>query len=228
MTHLPVSQREPFPPRWAFFVLALMILAGLGWMVYDSLATKADRNTAQANSQTLAEDIQTICNAQGELLVDDRDLCTKAEKVQQNPSEAIPGPKGDPGNDGLNGTDGAPGKDSTIPGPPGPPGKDSTVPGPAGADSTVPGPAGPAGRDGMDSTVPGPPGPQGPPGESIQGPPGPAGEDGKDGRDGSDGTPGQSPSSFTFTDKFGATYTCTPNPPGSSTYTCASDGAVKP
>jgi hypothetical protein len=59
---------------------------------------------------------------------------------------------------------------------------------------------------------------------ACDGPPGKDGAPGKDGVDGQDGAPGQSPSSITFTDQFGATHTCTPNPPGSSTYTCTSSG----
>jgi hypothetical protein len=183
-------RREPFPPRWAFLVLAIMIIVGLGSLLYFQITTTAEKNTAQANSQTLAQDIQRICADQGALVVDDRDVCAKATQVQKDPTEAIPGPKGDPGRDGTDG------KDSTVPGPPGPVGKDSTVPGPAGppgSDSTVPGPAGPAG------------------------PPGPPGANGADGK---------SPSSFTFTDKTGTTYTCTPNPPGSSTYTCDAQGIL--
>jgi hypothetical protein len=50
------------------------------------------------------------------------------------------------------------------------------------------------------------------------------GTNGIDGQNGTNGVDGQPPSSFTFTDRLGMTYTCTPNPPGSSTYTCASDG----
>jgi hypothetical protein len=91
------AEKEPFPPRWAFFVLAMVIAVGLSWMVYDRLATTADKHTAQANSQTLAQDIQTVCETNGKLLVDDRDLCAKAEKVQANPTEEIPPAKGDPG-----------------------------------------------------------------------------------------------------------------------------------
>lgn len=201
------SEREPFPPRWAFFVLAVAILVGLGFTVYNQMAATADKNTAQANSQTLAQDIRTICDTQGKLLVDDRDLCAKATQVQQNPTEAIPGPKGDVGTPGKDGLAGGPGKDSTVPGPAG---KDSTIPGPPGADSTVPGPPGAA------STVPGPMGPPGP-ASTVPGPKGDTGET---------GATGTSPSSITFTDRTGTTYTCTPNPPGSTTYTCASDSKI--
>lgn len=189
------AEREPFPPRWAFLVLALVIIVGLGWTVYNQVTATADKNTAQANSQTLAKDIQTICEAQGKLLVDDRDLCAKAEAVQQAPTEAIAGPKGDPGKDGapglpgMDGLDGKPGPAGPM-GPIGPNGLDATgkpgvngtagpagPAGPAGADSTVPGPAGPAGPQGepgpagADSTVPGPEGPEGPAG--------PQGEEGR-------------------------------------------------
>jgi len=186
------TEKEPFPPRWAFFVAALMIIAGIGWNIYMQYSATQDKNTAQANSQTLAQDIQTICKAQGKLLLDDRDLCAKADKVQDNPTEALPGAKGDKGNPGDRGPAGFPGldgKDSTVPGPPGPlgpvgpkgdTGDDGVAglsfqgpvgpPGPAGE----PGPAGPAGAD---STVPGPAGPPG--ADGATGPVGPAGADGR-------------------------------------------------
>lgn len=209
---------DSFPPRWMFLVLAVMIIVGLGSLLYFQVTTTADKNTAQANSQTLAQDIERICADQGALVVDDRDVCAKATQVQKDPTEAIPGPKGDPGHDGADG------KDSTVPGPQGPAGKDgkdSTVPGPAGppgADSIVPGPPGPAGKD---SIVPGPPGTPGAD-STVPGPAGPQGEPGPQ------GPAGTSPTSFTFTDRTGTTYTCTPNPPGSSTYTCAADGPKLP
>jgi len=167
------TEKEPFPPRWAFFVAALMILAGIGWNIYMQYSATVDKQTAQANSKTLAQDVQTICSTEGKLLIGDRDICTKADAVIERPTEAIPGPAG---KDGLNGKDGRDGLDSTVPGPPGHDGASSTVPGPPGADSTVPGPPGRDGIDGRDgvdgangadSTVPGPPGPQGPPGRDL-------------------------------------------------------------
>lgn len=180
------TEKEPFPPRWAFFVAALMILAGICWNIYMQYSATVDKQTAQANSQVLAQDIQTICETEGKLLIGDRDICPRADSVLENPTEAIPGPIGEPGKDGRDGSDstvpgpagsdGPPGKDSTVPGPPGRDGIDSTVPGPAGADSTVPGPPGRDGKDGVDgqpgapgadSTVPGPSGPQGEPGRGI-------------------------------------------------------------
>jgi len=186
------TEKEPFPPRWAFFVAALMIIAGIGWNIYMQYSATQDKNTAQANSQTLAQDIQTICKAQGKLLLDDRDLCAKADKVQDNPTEALPGAKGDKGNPGDRGPAGFPGldgKDSTVPGPPGPlgpvgPKGDTGDDGVAGLSFQGPvGPPGPAGEPGLtgpagaDSTVPGPAGPPG-----ADGATGPAGASGADGR----------------------------------------------
>lgn len=204
MRHVDRDKGE-FPPRWAFLVLGLMIMAGLVWNVYVTLSTTAEKNTAQANSQTLAQDIQRVCQAQGKLLVEDRDLCAKATAVQETPTEALPGPKGDKGNPG---DPGPAGKDSDVPGPPGPPGADSKVPGPVGppgrpGDDGLAGLSvrGPSGGDGAPSNIPGPPGPAGPAGPAGEpgaagpaGPPGPAGADstvpGPQGPAGADGQPG--------------------------------------
>jgi hypothetical protein len=168
------TEREPFPPRWAFLLLALVIIAGLGWTVYNQVAATADKNTAQANSKTLAQDIQTICEANGKLLVDDRDLCAKAEKVQQAPTEAIQGPKGEPGKDGVDGQPGPTG----VPGAGGPPGPG----GPGGPPGTngAGGPPGNAGLNGASGT------------DGSDGQPGPAGADGAPGAPGADGAPGPS------------------------------------
>lgn len=168
-------EKEPFPPRWAFFVAALMILAGIGWNIHMQYSATVDKQTAQANSQVLAQDIQTICATEGKLLVGDRDICSKADAVIERPTEAIAGPKGDPGKDGNPGADGLNG----APGPPGPPGTEGVdgtpgvtgPPGPAGVDG-VDGLNGEPGPPGADSTVPGPegpPGPQGPPGSAGRG-----------------------------------------------------------
>lgn len=105
-----------------------------------------------------------------------------------------------------------------------------------GADSTVPGPAGKDGKDGLngaDSTVPGPAGKDGTDGQNgadstVPGPPGGPGADstvpGPQGEQGKQGEPGQSPSSFTWTDsKTGTKYTCVPDPVGSSTYSCTEE-----
>jgi len=168
---------------------------------------------AQSNAQTLAEQVKQACGT-GQLLVDNRNLCEKADKVAADPAQLVPGPPGPQGVNGLDGRDGLPGaqglagadgKDSTVPGPVGPQGAQGD-PGPIGATGAT-GAQGLTGANGTDSTVPGPPGPHG-----EIGPAGPAG---------SPGANGAPPSSFTFTDRTGMTYTCSPNPPGSSTYTCA-------
>lgn len=174
----------------AVILCLLAVLTGVGILVYDKVAATADKNTAQANSQTLAQDIQQVCKSQGKLMVDDRDLCAKAEAVQQQPTEAIPGPKGDKGNDGEPGPVGATGPkgDYGPIGPVGPKGDKGdkgddglaglTVEGPAGAGGTMGpmGPAGPAGAPGKDG---------------APGPVGPAGADGAPGAQGPKGDPGR-------------------------------------
>jgi hypothetical protein len=179
------THSKEFPPRWLTFVCLLSLLIGVSWLVVDKWAATTDRNTAQANSQTLAQDIRTICEANGKLLVDDRDLCAKAEKVQQAPTEAIAGPKGDPGKDGVDGIPGPTG----IPGPDGPPGPGGPG-GPPGTNGAggPPGSAGASGGDGADGMngTPGEPGQDGAPG-----PQGPAGADGSTGPIGPQGEPGR-------------------------------------
>ena len=186
MSHVE-KHREPFPPRWMFFVLALMIIAGLVWNVYVTVSATAEKNTAQANSQTLAQDIQQICKTQGRLMVDDRDLCAKATAVQETPTQAIPGPKGDKGNDGLPGARGPVGpQGETGPvGPVGPKG-DTGLRGLLGID----GEDGKSGTDGVDG-APGLPGADGAPGaQGPAGPPGPPGPAGPAGEPGAAGAPG--------------------------------------
>lgn len=218
-------EKQPFPPRWLKWAMGFMgfiVVGGVLFGIFGQLAIIQDKNTAQANSQTLAQDIRTVCDSQGKLMVDDRDLCAKATQVQQSPTEAIAGPKGDPGNDGLPGKTGTAGPagsegptgakgDKGDIGPLGPVGAQGNQ-GVEGIDSTATGPAGPAGADG----VPGPMGPPGPAGAE-----GPAGADSTTpGPEGAKGADGKSPESFTFTDATGTGYTCTPVPPGSATYTC--------
>lgn len=199
---------------------ALMLIGTFLWG-----ASVAQRSEVLAsNTVTLAEQVKQACST-GQLVIDDRNLCEKANQIAAAPAELVPGPPGPQGADGKDGEPGprgpagADGADSTVPGPGGPPGPQGET-GPGGP-SGPPGATGAQGPAGDDSNVPGPPGPQGPQGATgPMGPPGPAGADGTDGANGT------SPSSFTFTDRTGTTYTCTPNPPGSSTYTCASNGVV--
>jgi hypothetical protein len=195
-------------------ILASALLVAV-FMWGTSAAQRSE--VSASNAATLAEQVRQACNT-GQLVIDDRNLCEKADQIASSPGELVPGPPGPQGADGKDGSQGpagpqgADGADSTVPGPvgsQGPRGAD----GPAGA-TGLQGPPGSPGINGADSTVPGPQGPQGPAGAA--------------GADGADGADGKSPSSITFTDKTGTTYTCTPNPPGSSTYTCATDGKVTP
>ncbi|MEJ1195087.1 hypothetical protein [Pseudarthrobacter sp. CCNWLW207] len=215
---MSASAPREFPPRWALFACVLAIALGVGFLGFNQWVATQDRNTAQSNAATLAQEIKRICTDEGSFTIDNRDVCVKGESVLENPTESIAGPKGDtgpagpPGEDGADGATGPPGTAGAAGagGPPGPEG----VPGPTGA-AGLPGATGASGADGQ----PGPPGPQGEPG-----PAGPAGPAGADGAPGADGATGPAPESFTFTDATGTSYTCTPNPPGSATYTCAAEG----
>lgn len=85
-------------------------------------------------------------------------LTTNRSEAVAVGSDAVPGPKGDPGDAGPKGE---PGAASTVPGPAGPAG-------PAGA-AGAQGDAGPKGDPGSDSTVPGPAGPKGDKGDGSKG-----------------------------------------------------------
>ena len=198
---------------WVLAVLSLLFGIVCLCLAMDNAGLAASNraygNTQQQEKQNLAAEFEAACKtADFQQTTAGANVCRKAEKVAADPSTPPAGPQGIqgfqgvPGRDGSAGKDGEPGKDSTVPGPAGQPGKDGLP----GADSTVPGPPGQAGAPGADSIVPGPAGPPGP-----QGPAGPAGRDGQD---------GTGPSSFSFT-YLGMPYTCAPNPPGSSTYTCS-------
>lgn len=130
----------------------------------------------------------------------------------------IPGPAGPAGAAGPSGAPGASGE----PGTPGSPG----VPGPSGAAGQSgaagsPGPTGAPGSPGPASTVAGPQGPKGDTGE--QGPQGPKGDT---------GPAGPPPSGWTETyyPPVGQpiTYTCTPDSPGSTHYTCTQTSSPSP
>jgi hypothetical protein len=199
-------------------VLAIALLVSI-FMWGTAAAQRSE--VAQSNAQTLAEQVKQACST-GQLVVDDRNLCEKAGQIAASPDRLVPGPPGPQGADGRHGIDGTPGPAGVqgAAGPQGPKG-DTGATGPEGTSGPVgaPGSTGQTGATGADSTVPGPAGPQGATGP--QGPQGPAGVDG------TNGTNGTSPTSFTFT-WAGQNYTCTPNPPGSSTYTCAAQGGLLP
>lgn len=171
-------------------------LACLVWTVWSISTWKQEADNASKNANALADQVAEACS-NGEVKVNGRNICTKAEQVKKDVKPAEAGPAGPPGPRGV------PGPRSTVPGPAGQPGKngeDSDIPGPAGQpgeqgapgeDSEVPGPAGQAGAPGKDSTLPGPKGQKGEKGDSVIGPPGPKGDKGDTGSPGADGKPGR-------------------------------------
>lgn len=208
---LDKTRRSRVAAKRAMLALVFTVLILLGvvvvavWLANDNarLAVQARGYGVeqQQEKQNLAQEFDDACKSEDfQSSAAGSNICRKAEQVASEPGEPLAGPQGV---QGLQGLPGKPGADSTVPGPPGPEGPPG-VDGVNGLDSEVPGPQGLTGAPGAASTIPGP---AGPPGET-----GPAGAD------------GAAPTSITFTDKTGTTYTCTPNPPGSSTYTCASDG----
>lgn len=150
MTKSPSEHRD-HPPRRFYFIATLVILAGLTLTTYNQVTTSLDK-------MNMAQEITAACARQGQLLVNEHDLCRLG-------SAPVQGPKGDKGDTGAQGPQGPQG----IQGIQGVPGRDSIVPGPQGA----------------------------------------------------------GPASFTFTDPFGQAYFCSPNPPGSNTFTCSAEKASK-
>lgn len=134
-----------------------------------------------------------------------------ARQVQSLGHTPVAGP---PGSRGLPG--------QSVTGPQGPQGIAGS-PGPSGAPGTngsvgTPGEAGPTGAAG----APGTDGAQGPAGAA--GPQGEQGPKGDTGDTGPQGAAGPAPSSWTWTDPLGITYTCVPDSDGSTRYTCATGG----
>lgn len=189
------------------------------WLAVDNSRLAAVNATygaaQQQEKQNLAAEFEAACKtADFAETPAGSNICRKAEKVAADPGaqqsgpqgvQGVPGPlgpmgpqgpKGDPGKTGLAGIIGAMGQSGT------------------------PGPQGPKGDTGLTGLT-GAQGELGPQGE-----PGPVGPAGPQGPAGAPGTDGAAPASITFTDKTGTTYTCTPNPPGSATYTCSSGGLV--
>lgn len=188
-----VRRDREFPPRWTIAIGILLLTFFAAWSIWAQYSTKQEAQDASQNANALADQVAEACS-NGEVKVNGRNICTKAEQVKKDVKPAEAGPAGPPGPPGV------PGPRSTIPGPAGQPGKngeDSNVPGPAGQpgqqgapgeDSEVPGPAGEPGAPGKDSTVPGPKGDKG---DSIVGPPGPKGDKGDRGEKGDTGDPGK-------------------------------------
>ncbi|MFJ4286634.1 collagen-like protein [Paenarthrobacter nicotinovorans] len=204
-------------------LVLLAVVAVAGWLAFDNhrlAVANAQYGTSQEQEKKdLAQAAtDTLCQATDQTAAAS-ETCRNLEKAATEPSQGpqgvqglqgVPGPKGDQGLPGAQGVQG-------IQGPPGAKGDKGDT-----GSTGLTGATGNSGADGADSTVPGPPGPQGEPGPvGPVGPAGPAGAPGANGTNGVDGKDGTSPSSFTFTDTLGTRYTCTPDPPGSSTYTCA-------
>ncbi len=174
-------------------------------MAFTSWTTTQDKYIAQsqadtylANAEILAKDIGTVCEKQGTVMVNNKDLCDKGEAVLENPTSAIAGPAGKDGENGKDGLPGANGKDGVpgVNGKDGPPGTNGTN----GIDGI--GLAGTDGTDGQD------------------------GRDGQDGIDGKDGQ--SVTSFNWSDSKTGQKYNCIPEPEGSSSSTCTAEEPAPP
>lgn len=135
----------------AVALLALTAVAAATLVRGQAVTVQQQRDTAVAETVSLAEQIQAECDT-GRLA---GSVCGRADEIVAQPVVGERGPTGPTGRTG-------------DPGPIGPAGADSTVPGPSGPA----GAAGQVGADGVDGAdgEPGPSGPQGPPGPSC--PPG--------------------------------------------------------
>lgn len=201
----------------ALLALVAVLLAVL---IFQNFQANIDRDTAQSSAATsqqqkknLAEEVADACQS-GQVIksVAGVDLCARAATIAQQPvtiegPQGPAGPRGLPGADGDDGEDGAAGSTGKT----GSTGKDGSP----GAGGTT-GLTGASGADGATGPM---------------GPPGPAGKDGTNGakgEPGKDGSDGISPASIAFTDATGTTYSCTPDPPGSATYTCITQTATPP
>ncbi|TSI12621.1 collagen-like protein [Brevibacterium aurantiacum] len=160
-----------FPPRWFNTVMLIIAALLLAWTVWSINSSKQEAKDAALNANALADQVSQAC-AQGEVKVNGRNICTKADQVKKNVKESAQA--GPIGPSGPTGPKGEPGPSSTVPGPAGKPGDD-------GENSDVPGPAG---QPGEDSEIPGPPGDPGSPGEDGKSVPGPAGAKGEKGAQG--------------------------------------------
>jgi hypothetical protein len=147
VTHVEDAEQVAREPRRRFawnvaLVLGVLMFLTVLLVVWHDLQIRAE--TAETSAVSLAEQVQTACESNGELRIDGRDLCEQADDVVDGVPVAgpagPPGPQGERGERGFTGLRGMPGED----------GRD--------------------GRDGQDSTGVGPQGeigPQGIPGSSA-------------------------------------------------------------
>lgn len=182
--------------RRYIWVVVLAVLF-LGLTWYINARLETQRSTAEHDRVTLAQQ----ASVRDQQI---RDLAAQVRRMGGTPVVSPPpGPAGSPGQPGASGSQGRPG----VAGKSGQPGASVTGP---------PGKTGPTG-----ASVTGPPGPVGPAGSA-----GKDGKDGADGKPGSDGKDGSPPSSWTWTDQLGTTYTCTRTSPGATTYDCQPSGPL--
>ncbi|MFJ3957690.1 collagen-like protein [Arthrobacter sp. NPDC090010] len=191
--------------------LLVMVCGVLAWQNGSYAAQAADAAQAQAaEKKSLAEQVAAACVKDDfKTTPQGKQVCDRADQVAKDTSP-ITGTKGDPGipgADGINGKDGAQGPKGDT--------------GPTGAKGAT-GDTGSTGSSGV-AGAQGAPGAQGLPG--AQGDPGAKGDKGDTGAAGAKGDPGAPgrdgapPAGWTFTYN-GVDYRCTPQPPGSTTYTC--------
>lgn len=208
------------------FALVGFAILLMGVLIFQNFQASIERDAAQSSAATsaqqkknLAEEVADACQS-GQVVKSSAgvDLCARAATIAQQPvttagPQGPEGPRGLPGADGKDGATGSPGTTGAT-------GKTGST-GAAGSDGAT----GIDGTDGANGAM-GPPGPAGAKGDT--GATGLTGAAGAPGINGADGADGAGPESFTFTDATGATYTCTPDPPGSLTYTCTHTTATPP
>jgi hypothetical protein len=182
------------PPKWAMVVIAILFTSCLSWLTYSQITNKQDAvsssqnaDASKAQAKSLADQVADAC-AKNDVTV--KDLCNKANEVQQTPQPLsptipIPGPSG---KDGVTPSNELllslikPLIPSPIVGP-----KGDTITGPAGTNGSD----GKAGKDGVDG---------------VNGKDGKDGTNGVNGEDGADAPTPIDGASFVLDDSGACTY----------------------
>jgi type II secretory pathway pseudopilin PulG len=216
VTGVPIVSAPPLMPplrpgiqRWAVVVaaLCLAIAAASAVALFVAVSGQQQIDDVRRQSAANAAGVQQNADTARDLLAGLQAANAKLERLGASPvpieKPTIVAPQGPVGPAGAAGADGATGATGPV--------------GPVGAT----GPAGPTGQTG-------PGGPQGPAGvDGAQGPagptgaPGPVGPQGDPGPAGPTGESGPAPATFTMTIGPGVVLTCQPDPPGTTTWTCA-------
>lgn len=200
-------------PLWLSVSMLGLALVCLAWTVWSITSSKQEADDASSNASALAEQVAQACS-NGEVKVDGRNICTKAEQVKKDVKSNAVGPAGPKGDKGPPGANGRPG----IKGEKGDPGDRGT--------SGEPGTEGNPGEPGTEGK-PGDPGTEGQDGEpGTQGEPGSKGEPGPPGSKGEPGPPGSKGEPGSKGDKGEPGDTGSPGPAGRgiSDVTCTADG----